>query len=44
MGPAIAPVPTVVIMRPMTLPRSLPENVEVTIAMPLACIMAAPMP
>ena len=43
-GPAIAPEPTVVISEPIALPRSLAGNVVVTMAMPLAWIIAAPTP
>ena len=43
-GPAIAPKPTVVIIIPMALPRSAAGKVVVTMAMPLAWIIAAPTP
>ena len=43
-GPPTAPIPTIVMNRPITLPRSLGGKVARAIAMPLAWIIAAPIP
>ena len=43
-GPATAPVPTMVIIRPMALPRSPGGNAPMMIAMPVPWVMAAPAP
>ena len=43
-GPATAPVPTMVMIRPMALPRSLGGNAPIMMAMPVPWVMAAPLP
>ena len=43
-GPAMAPVPTIVIIKPMALPRSFAGKAAMTIAMPVPWVMAAPQP
>ena len=43
-GPATAPVPTMVMMRPMALPRSLGGKAPIMMAMPVPWVMAAPVP
>ena len=43
-GPATAPVPTMVMIRPIALPRSLGGNAPMTIAIPVPWVMAAPVP
>ena len=43
-GPATAPVPTMVMIRPMALPRSAGGNVAMMMAMPVPWVMAAPVP
>ena len=43
-GPATAPVPTIVMIKPMALPRSLGGNAPIMIAMPVPWVMAAPVP
>ena len=43
-GPATAPAPTIVIIMPMALPRSVGGKAAMTMAMPVPCVMAAPAP
>ncbi len=43
-GPIIAPVPTTLLWEPKALPRSLPGNTDMTMAAPLAWIIADPAP
>ena len=43
-GPATAPVPTIVMIRPIALPRSFGGKAPIMMAMPVPWVMAAPVP